>query len=152
MRKNPLQQLAYLSAATMEPSKADLQAILELAVKQNQASNISGFLMYAEQCFFQVIEGPKLEIDALYSNLLSDTRHHCVTRILYNEVDHRRFSNWSMAFIQYDKADDVSIKGYSTYLHDFMASAKNNLNFVDNADTEMIEGVIEGVRRNLMGI
>jgi hypothetical protein len=150
MYENDLYQLAYLSAATNEPRHEELVAILDASVTNNEANHITGFLMYAEQSFFQVIEGPQKSIDELYAKLLQDPRHCRVTQLLKSPIDHRRFADWSMAFMHYDKLEDVPVKGYSSYLHDYLSSGKSQLNFVESDDTAVIEYMIDRMRENLI--
>ncbi|GAA0854399.1 BLUF domain-containing protein [Aliiglaciecola litoralis] len=152
MESNSLQQLAYISSATSEPTSADLQAILDVATDKNQQHKITGFLMYAERIFYQIIEGPKTEIDTLYSNLLRDTRHSKVTRILYNPISSRRFADWSMAFMRFDKINDIPVKGYSNYFHEYLKSGKKTLNILDTDDAKSVEQMIDDMRKSLLGV
>jgi hypothetical protein len=149
MTKKNLYQLAYLSAATTEPSHEDLVSILDVSVANNEANQITGFLMYVEQSFFQVIEGPQEAIGELYAKLLQDSRHCRVTLLLTSPIDNRRFADWSMAFMHYDRLEDVPVKGYSSYLHDYLSSGKSQLNFVESHDSETLEYMIDSMRANL---
>ena len=149
MSKKNLYQLAYLSAATIEPSQEDLLTILDVSVSGNESHQITGFLMYVEQSFFQVIEGPKEAIERLYTKLLQDTRHCRVTQLINNPIDTRRFADWSMAFMHYDKLEDVPVKGYSSYLHDYLTLGQSQLNFVESHDTATLEYMIDSMRENL---
>lgn len=152
MTENNLYQLAYLSAATNEPSHEDLVSILDVSVSNNEANQITGFLMYVEQSFFQVIEGPQEAIGTLYAKLLQDPRHCRVTMLLTSPIANRRFADWRMAFMHYDKLDDVPVKGYSSYLHDYLRSGKSQLNFVESHDTETLEHMIDSMRENLIRV
>lgn len=149
MSKKNLYQLAYLSAATAEPSQQDLLTILDVSVSQNETHKITGFLMYVDQSFFQVIEGPKVAIERLYTKLLLDTRHCRVTQLINNPINTRRFADWSMAFMHYDKIEDVPVKGYSSYLQDYLTMGQSQLNFADSHDTETLEYMIDSMRENL---
>ncbi len=152
MSDNNLYQLVYLSAATREPSHEDLVTLLDVSVANNEVNKITGFLMYVEQSFFQIIEGPQEAIGELYTKLLKDSRHCRVTLLITGPIEHRRFADWSMAFMHYDKLDDVPVKGYSSYLHDYLRSGKSQLNFVESHDTETLEHMIDSMRENLIRV
>lgn len=157
MNANNLYQLAYLSSATNEPSQDELSKILNVSVANNNVNQITGFLMYVENSFFQVIEGPKVAIDELFITLQRDPRHCRVTQLLNSPINSRRFADWSMAFMHYEKLDDVPVLGYSRYLQDFLSFGENNLNFVENHNKHSLEYIslehmISNMRKNLLGV
>lgn len=59
-------------------------------------------LLYANSCFFQIIEGPDDAIDNLYKKLLKDRRHSTITKILDKEITERGFADWSMGALKLD--------------------------------------------------
>lgn len=132
MQESNLYQLAYLSIATNSPSHEDLNLILNVSVENNKLHHITGFLMYVEKSFFQVIEGSQRAIDDLYQNLLNDERHTRVTKVLYGPIKRRRFADWRMAFLNYDKFQNVPVKGFSRFLLDFQSRGKTHLNAAES--------------------
>jgi hypothetical protein len=50
-------QLLYSSKATTALSPAELTAILDKSVANNQARQITGLLLYRDGCFLQLLEG-----------------------------------------------------------------------------------------------
>lgn len=64
--------------------------------------DVTGMLLYANNCFFQIIEGPNEEIDNLYKKILRDDRHSTVTKVLDQEVTERGFADWSMGALKLD--------------------------------------------------
>ncbi|MGX5173842.1 BLUF domain-containing protein [Aliikangiella sp. IMCC44653] len=113
-------QLAYISRAVNIQSEDDLVEILNISRKNNLKASISGFLMYGDGCFFQVIEGPRLEIDNLYQTLLTDTRHHSLVLLLNRDIPQRLFDTWSMAFRRFTYLRTREIIGFSEFLEDYL--------------------------------
>jgi hypothetical protein len=54
-------------------------------------------LLYAEGNFFQVLEGPKDVVEALYDKIERDPRHNRVTQIISEPIARRSFGAWHMA-------------------------------------------------------
>ena len=68
-------QLAYVSRASSVLAPDDVFKIIETSARNNSRDDLTGFLIFAENRFFQVVEGSRSAIDALLSRLGEDTRH-----------------------------------------------------------------------------
>lgn len=55
-------------------------------------------LIHTDKRFLQVLEGDKEEIESLYLQIKSDSRHGGVMQRSFSEVDSRIFSEWHMAY------------------------------------------------------
>jgi hypothetical protein len=64
----------------------------------NRALGITGALMYENNTFGQVIEGPEKVINALWHKIQKDDRHKNVHLILSKPISERSFSKWTMVF------------------------------------------------------
>ncbi len=106
-------QLNYRSIAKPGLALKDLEDILEKANTNNPARNISGCLIYHDNSFVQILEGTKKDVLEVYKNITADKRHHSVTLLWENNVDHRFFEDWNMA---YYKPDDKNMKQFVTNL------------------------------------
>jgi len=93
-------QVSYLSRATRPMSAGDLLALLMHARRSNQASGITGMLLFGNDTFLQVIEGEAEVIDGLVQRLARDPRHEDVRILSRREVPQRQYSDWSMGFEQ----------------------------------------------------
>jgi hypothetical protein len=62
-------------------------------------------LLFLDGAFLQVIEGPRVHIDALYRKLGLDPRHRGMQCLLREELDARRFPDWSMGFREIEARD-----------------------------------------------
>lgn len=94
-----LYQIAYSSQATVPMSLAGLEAILEDARAGNEARGVTGALIYADDVFFQILEGEKNVVTKLMTSIARDTRHHSVKIIYEAEADAQAFQSWSMAYL-----------------------------------------------------
>lgn len=100
--KDDMYQLNYRSTSRPGLGIKDLEAILEEAVATNSVRNISGCLIFHNNSFVQILEGEKKDVWYVYRKIKADPRHHTVTLLWENHVDHRFFEEWHMAFYRPD--------------------------------------------------
>lgn len=98
-------QLAYTSSAAESLGSGDVFKIIETSARNNAGAQLSGFLIYANQQFFQVIEGPSSAIDELMQRLRHDPRHHTIEIVHRANVSSRSFPKWSMKRIALPDGD-----------------------------------------------
>ncbi len=93
--------LLYVSRArlTRGNAQAELREILDIAVRRNLASGITGALVHTGSEFAQVLEGAEAEVSRVMASILVDPRHERVSIIRRDEVKERSFPNWGMALI-----------------------------------------------------
>ncbi len=87
----------------------DLDDILEEAIAENSARNISGCLIYHDSSFVQILEGKKKDVLEVYEKIKTDKRHHSVTLLWENNVENRFFAEWNMA---YYRPNDKNMKQF----------------------------------------
>jgi len=85
-------------------STNDILELLKECRGANTQHNITGFLIYYDGCFVQVIEGASENISALWENIQKDQRHHNLILINDSEIEKNEFPNWSMGFINISTA------------------------------------------------
>jgi hypothetical protein len=94
--------LIYSSTATITPSSAGFRdAMSDINARariRNLELGITGFLMYFEGRFVQVLEGNFESVSNLFSTIRRDRRHRDVHIVSFLEVEERRFLDWSMEF------------------------------------------------------
>lgn len=108
-------QLIYISAASVEFTTEDLTKLLKKAREKNAKVDVSGMLIYHEGSFFQVLEGPEEEVYRVYDLIADDPRHDEVRLLLKSVVEKRSFENWSMGFVNTDRALFEHIPGFSDF-------------------------------------
>lgn len=91
-----MEQLAYISCASDDLGSGEVFKIIEKSAKNNAPAELTGFLIFANRRFFQVIEGPSESIHALMRRLGSDTRHHSIEIVHREEIGERCFPHWRM--------------------------------------------------------
>lgn len=91
-------QVMYASTALVAFSSRDLADLLAGARANNEACDISGFLVHLEGSFLQVLEGPREAVEQLYRSIVHDDRHTRCRLLLRNRIEQREFGEWSMGF------------------------------------------------------
>jgi EAL domain-containing protein (putative c-di-GMP-specific phosphodiesterase class I) len=90
--------LLYVSEATQAMDAAALEALLEKSRCFNGAAGVTGFLIYQDGWFMQLLEGREAVLDALMDRIRQDPRHHKVQEVARGKLSHRSFPDWSMGF------------------------------------------------------
>lgn len=85
----------YVSAATAEFSPADLEELLSVSRKNNEALGVTGMLLYEKGSFFQILEGTREAVEPLYAKIDTDKRHSRITKLIIEPIEERSFANWS---------------------------------------------------------
>jgi hypothetical protein len=76
--------------------RAELDAILTTAIRNNSKLGITGALVFDDLWFVQVLEGPPQSVEAIFNRILEDSRHADIKIILKKEVEERLFGEWAM--------------------------------------------------------
>jgi hypothetical protein len=108
--------LVYMSKAVDRFSQHDLTKLLEQSRRENQPVAITGLLLYVDGNFMQLFEGAQEKIEALMSRIKRDRRHHEVIILEAGPIKQRHFSDWSMAFLNFNSPQVRALPGFSTYL------------------------------------
>ncbi len=90
-----LRQMVYISTAA-RLSKAEVADLLETSQRNNAERQITGFLLYNERNFLQLIEGDPADLRRLMHSLYLDKRHSGVVVLENVEVSWRAFPAWHM--------------------------------------------------------
>ncbi|AWW74293.1 hypothetical protein CD351_07615 [Erythrobacter sp. KY5] len=101
-----MKQVTYESEASPGLGADDVFDIISKSVRNNGDSGLSGFLIFAHNRFFQVIEGPAQGITDLMDRLSKDARHHSITILDERTVDKLSFSRWRMKRFVFEGLDD----------------------------------------------
>lgn len=108
-----MQKIIYASQAIVPIDPAALQAILDSSRKNNAPVGITGFLLYADDSFLQILEGESAALDDTYSRIVKDPRHTALRLLERAPINRRRFSDWSMGFDLPDAATLSLLTGYT---------------------------------------
>ena len=92
-----LKQVIYVSERT-DLSDDGLTNIFDTSHKNNPEKGITGCLLIGSNSYLQLLEGPNLLVEALYSKIKVDSRHKNVKKLYDQSIDEKLFASWSMKF------------------------------------------------------
>ncbi|MBJ9955614.1 BLUF domain-containing protein [Acinetobacter courvalinii] len=78
----------------------DLRDILTEARDFNTQHCIYGVLYYADNAFFQCLEGEQAIVESLFEKIKTDARHLEVKHFGTDPIDQYTFKRWSMKYVQ----------------------------------------------------
>lgn len=91
-----IRQLCYLSSAAPDFG-ADLERQFARAEARNAQSGITSLIAHGGGVIFQVLEGPRDCVAAVFARLCRDRRHHSIRLLQDEAVRHRDFEHWPLA-------------------------------------------------------
>lgn len=94
----PLAAVSYVSRAVDTFDDARLAELLAQSRRSNHEHDLSGMLLYRRGRFFQVLEGPRDAVDELMAKIRRDPRHDEIRVLLTEEIEERRFEEWTMGY------------------------------------------------------
>ena len=74
----------------------EFRSILTVSQEYNSEHEITGFLVFDSNIFFQILEGDRNELWDLFVMIQRDIRHTNVRLIDFSTLEQRQFSDWSM--------------------------------------------------------
>ncbi|MGB0638698.1 MAG: BLUF domain-containing protein, partial [Myxococcota bacterium] len=92
-----MKRVRYISRFSSDLSPQDIDQIVATSQQNNPKRKITGMLVASGDLFYQLLEGPKDEIDSLYAVISKDPRHEQVV-LVESEVGNfeRICPDWSM--------------------------------------------------------
>ncbi|MTW21003.1 ABC transporter substrate-binding protein [Allochromatium palmeri] len=93
-----LYSLLYVSQASQPMTEAGLRALLHESREFNRAQGITGFLLYFNESFMQILEGQRSRVQAVLERIRRDPRHQNLHIVFEDGIDKRLFVDWSMGF------------------------------------------------------
>lgn len=91
-------ELTYVSEPVQGMSFLGLMRLLYHSYLRNLRLEITGALIFENNQFGQVIEGPEDVIDALWEKIQKDDRHKNILLIERKAISARNFEKWTMVF------------------------------------------------------
>jgi hypothetical protein len=102
-----LVRLLYVSKPVGPITTYVTTSILEASSVNNKKSDITGVLCQGSGVYLQVLEGQRSAINALFSQIMADSRHNSVEILSLEEIEQRRYGQWSMALVQLSMDDPM---------------------------------------------
>lgn len=91
-----MERLIYKSTAAPSVGTREVFDIVETSTERNPPRQITGFLLHDDDRFFQLIEGPAVDIANLLDELRADSRHREIAILQRVETTERLFTDWGM--------------------------------------------------------
>jgi len=91
--------LAYYSNALHPFNEEALFDLAEQASLINKSHDVTGFLQYRNNHFFQYLEGKREQVLLIGNNISQDSRHSIQWMVHLPLIEVRRFSDWYMRYI-----------------------------------------------------
>ncbi len=106
-----MRRITYVSRFSDEFDHDEVEQIARFSAEKNEELEITGFLLFSDGVFFQVIEGEDDVISKLFSRIRDDARHYDV-QCLENKSGPfaREFADWSMESIDLTESTDLLMK------------------------------------------
>ncbi len=108
-----LHQLIYVSTATEPLADSELHNSLVQYRSRNQATGLTGLLLYSDGLFLQLLEGVETAVHELYhEHIAGDPRHRRLHLLADGPLAVRTFPHWSMGFLHTTLDDAAAPEGY----------------------------------------
>jgi hypothetical protein len=104
-----LLSIVYVSSAVSPFSDEALAELLEKS---------RAMLLYRAGQFMQALEGDDAAVRSVYGIVSGDPRHEEVRTLLEEQIDERRFPEWSMGFRALSESVVHEIPGYSSFFQE----------------------------------
>ena len=124
-------RLLYISRAVGAITTTMTGSILASARLHNRVAGITGVLCQGQGLFIQILEGERSTVNRLYATLIKDKRHQDVELVAIEEIQMRRFPEWSMAHVVISENDPIVQLKHPEF-DPFNATAEDLLSLVDD--------------------
>ena len=140
-----MQQICYASTSTLDHVQLlqDVRDILKEARDFNAMHNISGILYYADQHYFQCLEGGEEVLELLMSKLLKDPRHKDIKVFEVNTINAAHFRAWGMKYVQRMSSVHTKMRemGFATFEPQIMSQQQIDQLLQDLYDAQSDESL-----------
>src|SRR5690606_14984823 len=106
-------RLIYVSVAADHLDGDDLEAIAEASRIRNARAGLTGLLIHQGGRFHGVLEGAQRALFARMEVIMRDPRHHKLVVMREDQIELRRFNNWSVGFLPASRdlaTDDAAVQ------------------------------------------
>ena len=140
-----VRRVVYFSQSLTGPSDEDISAILEVSRQRNRQDDVTGLLLHLQGVFAQVLEGKPEILEAVLGRIKKDNRHDHITILTDEIVDHKVFTEWSMAYVDTNVSNLMAIAGLGG-VEDAMEAFASS---APNTSPPVVDQVLHGLSRQL---
>ncbi len=98
-----IRQLSYLSLTQDGVTQGEVESLAARAEFSNRARGVTGMMAVGGGLLFQVLEGPRDVVEALFQRIRRDSRHRSVQVLTDEMLASRDFDGFPMAFRTLDE-------------------------------------------------
>ncbi len=125
-----LVRLLYVSQSVGPITTTVTTSVLEKSSANNKKLNITGVLCQGSGLWMQVLEGERAQVNILYARIMADRHHKNVQLLSIEEIESRRFGQWSMALVYLSK-DDPMVQMAHPEFDPYSATAKGAMSLLE---------------------
>ncbi len=108
-----LARLVYSSRPEPRDAAANaalVQHIVEVSARNNAKVDVTGSLLFVDDCFVQALEGPVRAVETVFERICNDFRHADVRLVDFVMVEERMFPSWEMACLCDDQTAQAEFR------------------------------------------
>ena len=108
-----LHKVIYVSRATLEWHIGQTECvagIMATSPGNNRRLAVTGALLACDNWYLQILEGRRIDVDAVMGRIAADPTHCNIRRIASGPADGRLFSLWSMCAATLSPTDDAIVQ------------------------------------------
>ncbi|MEK6479455.1 BLUF domain-containing protein [Catalinimonas sp. 4WD22] len=136
-----LYALAYISIALEEFDKPKLVALANHANQKNKRLDVSGYLCFKHNMFFQYLEGSKINVIGLMNEIELDSRHQVINEIHFGHITERKFLGWSMRYLDDEQLRNVNLEDMLKWIFSSMKTESSSVDLLKNKVQSMIDQI-----------
>ena len=102
-----LYTLVFMSRARRPVSEEELHDIVRVSLENNGPSAVTSILLYAQQHFLEILEGPRDEIDWTFGRICRDPRHTRIEVLLSAPIVERSFGDDAMQVLNLGESTEI---------------------------------------------
>jgi len=140
-----MKRVRYISSFARPLNEKDIDEIVASSQRNNPTRNITGMLVATGDLFYQLLEGPEKEIDALYDRIAKDPRHNRVLILDSETGDFGRLCpDWAMQKMDLSLQSSAQTAPISALLKMIFLQRKMVDEALKTLDEYTWEGLISG--------
>ena len=111
--------ICYVSSAASNYNLNDIQNLLDTTEQYNNAHDIRGLLLYGEGNYFQILEGEKKLVEAIFDDIKKDPRHKNIIQVVGKNLRQGAFDGYKAEIVnENNKCDYELVKEYMEQVED----------------------------------
>lgn len=105
--------LLYASSAVRPFEAIELDSLLQVSRRNNDAVNVSGMLLHHGGSFLQYLEGNEQDVSGVFERISKDPRHHGVFVLDKGRIAERALPSWSMGYKHLAPEQQEQVGGFN---------------------------------------